>query len=199
MAVGESLAIETFKSDLKYSNIHVYFGAFASFMSAFLFSIQPILRNAAVFGLDGKKRLQIDIWYPFDFETPLVFETIVLMQFFTVFWVALRFFANDSFFMYRFRTNVSFFKLLKVFSKNVIKPDVTTYSFSSKTVLNNKYGSGKNKWNLNLLYPIVEGVLDENNCAMDLSTGNVLFNEEFDKKTKYQIYLFIKNHQLILR
>lgn len=195
--VGEPSVMEAVQSDLRYSNFYVYFGTFVSLMSALLFSIQPILRNAAAFGSDGSRRLQIDIWCPFDVQILVVFEMIVLIQFFTVFWVALRFFSNDSFFMHQFRTNITFFKLLTVFSGNVIRP-YATYSFSSNTV-GIKYPIGGNKWNLNLLYPISEEApTDDNNHEMCSYSGNVAY-EESNIQAKQQLNLFIKNHQLILR
>lgn len=196
--LGEPSVAGEFQSDLKYSNFYVYFGTFASLMSALLFSIQPILRNAAVFGSDGSRRLQIDIWCPFDVQIPVVFEAIVLVEFFTVFWVALRFFSNDSFFMHQFRTNITFFKLLTVFSSSVIRPH-TTYSFSSRSV-GIKYPKCGNKWKLNLLYPISEeATADGNNHSMCSYSGNVAINGEANIQVKLQLNLFIKNHQLILR
>lgn len=196
--LGEPSVTEALQSDLKYSNFYVYFGTFASLMSALLFSIQPILRHAAVFGSDGSRRLQIDIWCPFDVQTPVVFEVVVLVQFFTVFWVALRFFSNDSFFMYQFRTNITFFKLLTAFSSSVVRP-YTTYSFSSDTV-GIKYPKCGNKWNLNLLYPILEeATVDDDNHQTCPYSGNVALNGEWNIQAKQQLHLFIKNHQLILR
>lgn len=196
--VGEPSVSEAFQSDLKYSNFYIYFGTFASLVSAVLFSIQPILRNAAVFGSDGSRRLQIDIWCPFDVQLPVVFEITVLAQFFTVFWVALRFFSNDSFFMHQFRTNITFFKLLTVASSDVIRP-YTTYSFTGKTagIKDSRRG---NKWSLNLLYPISEkATADDDNRGMSSYIGNIALHGEWNKQVKQQINLFIENHQLILR
>lgn len=55
-------------------------------LCSLLFLIEFILRNAPVLGEDGSKRLQIEILCPYasDVQIPIMFDNILLVQFFTV-------------------------------------------------------------------------------------------------------------------
>ncbi|KAG8308125.1 hypothetical protein J6590_007110 [Homalodisca vitripennis] len=187
----EGAITKSFQLDMKRYTRNAYFGLFASFMSAFLFSVQPLLRSAAFLGMDGNKQLQIDTWCPFDLQTGYVFEATVTIQFFTVFWVALRFFANNSFFMFLMKGNIRLFEHLIAFGENVIE-------LNPVLTLQTKDAGQKcrKRLHLRLLQPILEHRQFGDDLRVQISEIQREFHFE---QSERNMKLFIKNHQLILR
>lgn len=193
LEINKEAVVESTRHDVRYHKIYVMCGVFTAVMSAILFSVQPLLRSLGFFGKDGQKVLQIDTWCPYDCHAAIKFEITVFVQFVTVFWVAVRFFANDSFFIFAIKLNIQYFKLLKSLGKSVL-----SHISDIRPVGEQQDNTVLKKNHLKLLQPL-DGKEIRFKRSSSIRYSKLELDEESEKLANDKLIIFIKEHQIVLR